>query len=75
MKSFAFPLPGGLQFRQWSSVVAEQLAEYGVTAPTEDIAWKEWACSLLAIPELAFIPSPLEFPAWDAWAERVLETN
>ena len=74
MITVALPQPWGLQFVPWGSLVAEQLAEFGILAPVDEAAWKEWASSLLMIPELATIPDPNSFPSWQEWASRVIES-
>ena len=68
------PLPLGLQFKEWGAVVAEQLSSFGVSAPLDDAAWKEWACALFYVPELAAAPTPMEFETWSGWADRFVET-
>lgn len=74
--SFTLPEPSGLQFAQWGSVAAEQLAVYGVSPPGAETSWKEWACGLFFIPELVAsnIPSPEGFETWDAWACPFIES-
>lgn len=69
------PQPYGLKFTDWGALVAEQLATYGVSAPTNEDAWKDWVCTLFYIPELTAlgIPSPEQFPNWQSWADRFLE--
>lgn len=74
MNSIAIPRPQGLKFAAWGALVAEQLAQYGILKPTSEAAWKQWASSLLYIPELAVIPSPLGFKDWTTWASRFYET-
>ena len=69
-----FPNPLGLEFNQWGSVVAEQLAAYGVVTPAESDQWKDWACGLFYIPALAEAPTPMEFEKWEDWASRFIET-
>jgi hypothetical protein len=71
--SVAFPLPVGIKFAQWGSLVAEQLAEYGILAPSSEEAWQDWAAALLYVPDLASIPDPYGFDSWDIWASRLLE--
>jgi hypothetical protein len=74
MNTIALPQPQGLKFLQWGALVAEQLAEYGISSPDNEAAWKDWASALLYVPELATIPDPNSFDLWDDWASRVLET-
>lgn len=68
------PEPSGLTFSQWGTVVAEQLAQYGVAAPYNDDSWKTWACALFYVPELVAlnIPTPEGFDNWETWAVQFL---
>ena len=75
MTNVTIPDPAGLEFAAWGALVAEQLAVYGVFAPLDDVAWSDWACTLLYSPELAAIPEPYGFQDWRDWARRLLETT
>lgn len=68
------PEPSGLTFSQWGAVVAEQLSQYGVSAPYNDDSWKTWVCALFYVPELVAmnIPSAEGFDTWEPWAEQFI---
>lgn len=72
--SAVIPDPSSLEFLVWGNLVAEQLATYGVDAPTSEELWREWACSLLYVPQLADVPDPTAFGSWREWGTRLLET-
>jgi hypothetical protein len=68
------PEPQGLEFTQWGSVVAEQLAQYGVAMPYNNDSWKTWVCALFYVPELVSmnIPSADQFDNWQDWADQFI---
>jgi len=68
------PSPEGLKFSEWGAVVAEQLAQYGISAPYNEDSWKTWVCALFYVPDLAAmnIPSADGFESWSDWAERFI---
>ncbi len=70
------PQPQGLTFRAWGALVAEQLAQYGVAAPSSETDWKPWVCALFYVPALAAanIPEPGSFADWQSWAVRFLDS-
>jgi hypothetical protein len=70
----SIPQPQGIEFAQWGSLVAEQLAGYGIQAPVQGDAWQEWAASLLHEPALGLLPSPLGFNDWRDWASSFRAT-
>lgn len=72
--STVFPEPNGLKFSDWGSIVAEQLAPYGVSAPINDESWKTWVCALFYVPELVAknIPGADGFESWSDWAEQFI---
>lgn len=74
--SFIIPQPEGLEFTQWSALVTEQLAAYGVGAATDNETWKVWVCALFYIPELVAknIPSPDQYTDWPDWANLFIES-
>jgi hypothetical protein len=74
MTAIAIPSPLGIKFVDWGSLAAEQLAEYGISAPSSEEAWKDWACRLLYVPDLAAVPSPIGFKTWQDWASRFRAT-
>lgn len=73
--SIIAPQPYGLTFLQWTALVTEQLARYGVSESLSEGEWKAWVCALFYVPELNAknIPSPDQFTSWQAWAERFVE--
>jgi len=75
MIALTLPQPYGIKFADWGAVAAEQLAAYGVSAPPSEDDWKSWVCALFYVPELSDIPSPDQFPTWQAWAYRFIETR
>lgn len=68
------PEPAGMHFEQWGAVVAEQLAQYGVSTPYNSDSWKTWVCALFYVPELVAmnIPSAEGFETWESWAEQFI---
>lgn len=68
------PQPGGLSFEEWSAVLSEQFAEYGLPEehPTEG-NWREWALRVRGVDALAEVPEPTFFEGWREWGERVVE--
>lgn len=74
--SFIIPQPEGMKFTQWTALVAEQLAAYGVGAATDDETWKTWVCALFYIPELVAknVPTPDQYSEWPAWADLFIES-
>jgi hypothetical protein len=74
MKSLFAPDPHGLKFSEWGAVMAEQLAAYGVSAPTDDDGWKTWVCALFYVPELVSmnIPGADGFDDWSDWATQFI---
>lgn len=74
MKRF-FPSPLGMDFETWAALMAEQLADLGVSAPKTDENWVSWGQGLLNFPELVTFPDPYGFSKWDDWAVRVVEMN
>lgn len=68
------PLPEGLKFSEWGALVAEQLAQYGVSAPYNEDSWKTWVCALFYVPELAAmnIPGADGFENWSDWAQQFI---
>lgn len=74
MSAPLIPDPYGLEFRAWGALVAEQLAEQGVEAPTSE-AWQDWAASLQYAPALAAVPEPGGFPTWESWASSLVQTQ
>lgn len=68
------PDPGGLKFMEWGAIVAEQLAQYGVSAPLDEDGWKTWVCALFYVQELVSknIPSADGFDDWRDWAEQFI---
>lgn len=75
MTSFPIPVPYGIKFSDWGAVVAEQLAAYNISPPTDENTWKTWASSLFYVQALTSrgLPHPGDFPDWQAWAERFTE--
>ncbi len=73
--SIIAPQPYGLTFMQWTALIAEQLARYGVSESMSEGEWKAWVCALFFIPELAAknIPTPDLYRNWQTWAERFVE--
>ena len=73
IKTF-FPEPHGLQFKDWGSVVAEQLSAYGVSAPIDEESWKTWVCALFEVPQLVSmnIPTADGFADWQSWAQQFI---
>lgn len=69
------PVPIGITFELWAALVAEQLADLGVSSPLPGQDWREWAQSLLNFPALVSFPDPYGFSKWDDWAVRTLETS
>lgn len=63
------PTPQGMEFREWSAVVAEQNAQYGILAPEND-DWAEWASSLINNIQISHLPNPIGFAKWTDWAEQ-----
>ena len=75
IKGAAFlPLPEGLKFSEWGALVAEQFAQFGVSAPYNDDSWKTWVCALFYVPELAAmnIPGAAGFDTWSDWADQFI---
>lgn len=75
IKNSAFiPSPDGLKFSDWGALVAEQFAQFGVSAPYNDDSWKTWVCALFYVPELAAmnIPGADGFENWSDWAEQFI---
>ena len=72
--SVTVPEPFGLKFSEWGALVAEQLAQYGVSAPINDDSWKTWVCALFYVPELVSmnIPSGDGFDDWSDWAQQFI---
>jgi hypothetical protein len=72
--STQFPDPTGMTFTQWGAIVAEQLAEFGVSAPMDEEGWKTWVCALFYVPELvaANMPTPDGLDGWQEWAQRFI---
>lgn len=70
-----FPVPQGLSFRDWATLMAEQLADLGVSAPLEGMKWQEWGQDILNFPELVSFPDTYGFDRWEDWAMRILEVN
>lgn len=68
------PEPKGLSFVQWGSIVAEQLATYGIAMPYNNESWKTWVCALFYVPELVAmnIPSAESFENWEQWAVQFI---
>jgi len=68
------PEPKGLDFVLWGSIVAEQLAQYGVGVPYNEDSWKTWVCALFYVPELVAmnIPSADNFDSWEPWADQFI---
>jgi len=64
-----------MTFQTWAALMAEQLADLGVSAPKNDENWNTWGQSLLNFPELVNFPDTYGFQRWDDWAVRVLEVN
>lgn len=64
----------GLKFGEWGGIVAEQLAQYGISAPMNDETWKTWVSALHEVPELVAmnIPRADGFEDWSEWAERFI---
>lgn len=74
MSAIAIPSPLGIKFAEWGSLAAEQLAVYGISPPVSEDAWRSWAASLLYVPDLAAVPSPIGFKTWQDWASRFKAT-
>lgn len=74
LNSSYLPEPYGLKFEQWGSIVAEQLASFGVSAPLNDDTWTTWVSALHQVPELASmnIPQADGFQSWSDWAEQFI---
>lgn len=75
IKNAAFlPQVEGLDFTQWGALVAEQLAQFGVSAPYNSDSWKTWVCALFYVPELVEmnIPSAEGFSTWQEWANQFI---
>jgi hypothetical protein len=74
MKNITLPEPFGLKFTEWGAIVAEQLAQYGISAPSNDDSWKTWVCALFYVPELASmnIPGGDGFDDWSLWAQQFI---
>ena len=72
--SVIVPEPFGLKFSEWGALVAEQLAQYGVSAPINDDSWKTWVCALFYVPELVSmnIPGGDGFDDWSQWAQQFI---
>ena len=72
--SVTVPEPFGLKFSEWGALVAEQLAQYGVSAPINDDSWKTWVCALFYVPELVSmnIPGGDGFDDWSQWAQQFI---
>lgn len=72
--SVTVPEPFGLKFSEWGALAAEQLAQYGVSAPINDDSWKTWVCALFYVPELVSmnIPSGDGFEDWSQWAQQFI---
>lgn len=68
------PEPYGLEFKDWGSIVAEQLAAFGVSAPYNNDSWKTWVCALFQVPELVSmnIPTADGFDDWAEWAKQFI---
>lgn len=70
MIRLTIPQPQGLQFVEWGTLVAEQLATYGVPAPVSEATWQEWAQQLLQEPQLGLAPFPVGYSSWTDWASQ-----
>jgi hypothetical protein len=68
------PAPQGIEFTEWGTLVAEQLAAYGVQAPANNDAWIEWGSNLLHEPQLGLAPAPQGFGDWRDWASSFRST-
>lgn len=68
------PQTSGLKFSEWGALVAEQFAQYGVSAPYNDESWRTWACALFYVPELVAmnIPGAEGFESWTDWADQFI---
>lgn len=68
------PQTSGLKFSEWGALVAEQFAQYGVSAPYNDESWKTWVCALFYVPELVAmnIPGAEGFESWTDWADQFI---
>lgn len=69
-----FPEPGGLKFSAWGAIVAEQLAQYGISAPYNDDSWRTWVSALHEVPDLVAmnIPRTDGFDEWSEWAKQFI---
>lgn len=75
IKNAAFiPNPEGLKFTDWGALVAEQLAEFGISSPYNEDSWKTWVCALFYVPELVEmnIPTADGFETWQEWANQFI---
>ena len=68
------PEPYGLKFSEWGALVAEQLAQSGVSAPLDENSWKTWVSALFEVPELVSmnIPGSDGFDSWSDWAQSFI---
>lgn len=68
------PEPEGLKFTDWGAIVAEQLAQYGVSAPLDEEGWKTWVSALFYTQDLVSknIPSADGFDDWRSWAQQFI---
>lgn len=59
---------------EWGALVAEELAQFGVAAPSNNDDWKSWVCALFYVPELVSmnIPSADGFKDWTEWAQQFI---
>lgn len=72
-KAISLPNPYyGAEFMSWGSVVAEQLAVFGVQAPQDAASWRDWAATLLNVSGLEAAPSPYGFDKWEDWAAALV---
>ena len=73
------PSPYTADFKRWSALVVEQLAEYNVPTPVGDgeSGWNSWAAQLGADPNVLAtgVPSPYGFSEWRSWAARWLQSS
>ena len=70
------PAPDQLQFTEWASIAAEQLAAYGVPTPSSDEAtWQIWAANFVnvTLPGTQ-VADPYGFSTWQDWAHAVVGT-